>query len=117
MTELDDLTMMRRELQSSQAVIHERFERLEEIVMGYEQQIAGLMTGYVELTAIVDAIFKAIDDSVSHEHSAAIKDRMLKNLEENRTKMMDLLRGVNEQNMETGDRGTVGSVEDVAGSD
>lgn len=115
--ELDDLTIARRELESHRVVINERFEMLEEIVMGYEQQIAGLMTGYVELTAIVDAVFNGIQNMTTEDGLNDLKLSVEALLRENRSKMMDLLRGVNEQDMETGDRSPVGSVEDVVGSD
>lgn len=97
-------------------VIKERFDRLEEIIEGQEQQIAGLMAAYVELTAVVDAIFKTLDiiDEIGVEN---VPEALAGAVSDGRQKMIELLEGVSGTNVEAGDPSPDGPMEDVAQQD
>ena len=115
MTDLSDLDLVRREAQSRQAMVDLRFDKLEEIIESYEEQIAGLLAGYAELTALVDSLFTGIEKSEGKFED--LPKHLMECLEQNRVTMMKLLEGVNESNMDPRDTSVEGSVEDVAEQD
>lgn len=114
MSDLSDLDLVRREAASHQAIVDVRFSALEEIIESLEQQVAGLLAGYAELTGLVECIFAAIEQAEDFNELPA---KLVERLKENREAVIKLLEGVNESNMDTGDSSPEESVEDMAKQD
>lgn len=112
----DEVVYLRQLIAEQQRVTSERFDLLDEMIEAQDQQIAGLMTAYVELTAVVDAIFETLDN-INADGIENVPSALADAVNRKRRKMIELLEGVSGTNMEAGDPSPGGSVEDVVEPD